>query len=73
MVSEKVKFEREFFKLAGFMLLSRYQLIHCKQCTGVHGHSDNRDRVRFMQMSYLGYADSREEMILLCKEMKSGS
>ena len=32
------KWEREFLKLAGFLLLSRYQVIHGKKCTEVRGY-----------------------------------
>jgi hypothetical protein len=70
MKSRYLEFQREFFKLAGFMLLSRYQLMNGRKCTEVRGHASNEKLLLFMQLSYVGYADSKGEMKMLCEEYK---
>jgi len=57
--------EKEFFKLAGFMLLCRFQLYNGYQCTHIRGHTKNNVEPLFTQMSYLGYSDSKGEIRLL--------
>jgi hypothetical protein len=61
-------FEKVFFKLAGFMLLARFQVIHDCTCTGHYGHSTADQQPLFSQLSYLGYTDAAAEMHLMCIE-----
>ena len=64
------KWESEFFRLAGFMLLSRYQVVNGEVCTEHHGHSTDTTKLLFHQLSYVGYKDSIGEMKLLLKEVR---
>jgi hypothetical protein len=65
-----LKQEREFFRLAGFMLLSRYQVVNGGVCTEHKGHSRDSKKLLFHQLSYVGYKDSIGEMAMLLKECK---
>jgi hypothetical protein len=62
--------EREFLKLAGFMLLARYQLVNGISCTYVKGHTRSGKEPLYTQMSYLGYKDTIAEMHLITIEMR---
>ena len=62
--------ERGFFKIAGFMLLSRYQVMNGVACTKVKGHTREDNPKQFHEMSMIGYVDSVEEMRLILEERK---
>jgi hypothetical protein len=65
-----MNWEREFFKLAGFMLLSRFQIMHGRECTRIRGHATRENVEHFHGMSCIGYVDSVEEMRLILKERR---
>ena len=65
-----MKWEKEFLRLAGFLLLCRYQVIHGRKCTEVRGHVKAETPRLFMEISYLGMQDSALEMDLLLKEVR---
>jgi hypothetical protein len=62
--------QREFFKLAGFMLLSRFQVYWGYPCTRIRGHARENDKILFGQLSYLGYSDAKGEMRLILLELR---
>lgn len=63
--------EKEFFKLAGFMLLARFQVVNGTSCIeDFPGHSQDNTKLLYHQLSYLGYKDAIGEMCLLLKEVK---
>jgi hypothetical protein len=62
--------ERGFFKIAGFMLLSRYQVMNGMTCTKVRSHIEIDNPKQFHEMSMIGYVDSVEEMRLILEERK---
>jgi hypothetical protein len=64
-----MKWEEEFFRLAGFMLLSRYQVVNGEACTEHIGHSRDTSSLLFHQLSYVGYKDAIGEMKLLLMEV----
>ena len=64
------KWETEFFKLAGFMLMCRFQVVHGEMCTYHKGHQRKTTKLIFHQLSYVGYKDSIGEMNIMLKEMK---
>jgi hypothetical protein len=63
-----VQQEIEFFKLAGFMLLARFQVSNGYTCVEVEGHATDTSKILYHQSSYVGYKDSIAEMKLLLKE-----
>jgi hypothetical protein len=63
--------EREFFKLAGFMLLARFQVMWDLQCCHLPGHIKPNQQPAFAQMSYLGYSDNKWSMRLLLEGFTS--
>lgn len=58
--------EKEFFRLAGFFLLSRYQLMGNE--TSEFGYTND---LAMLELSYLGMQDSALEMQLLCFGLKA--
>ena len=63
------KQEVEFLKLAGFMLLCRWQLMG-NETEEWAGKSPWRNKRFYMEMSYLGYTDTVAEMKLFLKELQ---
>ena len=59
--------EKEFFKLAGFMLFSRYQVVSGRKLHVVNGHVKPQNPRLFLELSLLGYTDTVIEMELLLK------
>ena len=60
--------EREFFKLAGFMLLARFQVMNAQVCTKHKGHAKTKHGLIFQQLSFVGYNDTAKEMQLILQE-----
>jgi hypothetical protein len=65
-----MNWEREFFKHAGFMLLSRYQVLNGRLLTKVKSNHAPKHPVRFFEMSLLGYTDTIKEMEEILKERR---
>lgn len=64
-------FEREFFKLATTMLLTRYQLVNNCSCVRIKGYVTMATPFQFGFINYIGYHDHISEMHALCKEKKN--
>jgi hypothetical protein len=63
-----VRFQREFLRLAAQMLRCRYQLVNGRNCTKtswVQYFGKPIDHI----LCYVGYADHKGEMDLLCQEV----
>jgi hypothetical protein len=61
--------EKEFFKLAGFMLMGRFQVMNATVCTEHKGHATTKHGLIFHQLSYVGYNDAAKEMQLILQEV----
>jgi hypothetical protein len=62
-----IEWEREFFRLAGFMLMSRFRVVNGYSCTKHIGHEQDNRKVIFHQLSYTGYKDAIGELNLMCR------
>jgi hypothetical protein len=63
------KEERDFLRCAGVWLWGRYQLIYQRVPVGMrHGKCDQHN---LFKLSWIGMEDSRAEMKLIVKEIKS--
>ena len=60
--------EKEFFKLAGFMLMSRFQVMNAAVCTKHKGHAKTKHGLIFHQLSFVSYNDTAKEMQLILQE-----
>lgn len=59
---------QEFYKLAAFWLLCRFQVYNHRECIKVSNHVSSNEKLLFVELSMLGMIDTEMELSLLCKE-----